>query len=97
MIVCLCVEGGIYGKGGLFGLVCCKLQALHGSLRIRAPANIFRIHPVQVSHLIHTCLSKLYNHGDIISIYSLVADLQKALNPKDPASKHVAEVWGSVG
>ena len=36
----------------------------------------------QISHLIHTCLSKLYTHGDIISIYSLVSELHKALNPK---------------
>ena len=42
-------------------------------------------HPLpslQISHLIHTCLSKLYTHGDIISIYSLVSELHKALNPK---------------
>ena len=37
---------------------------------------------LQISHLIHTCLSKLYTHGDIISIYSLVSELHKALNPK---------------
>jgi hypothetical protein len=47
---------------------------------------------VQICHLLHICLTKLFTLADIISIYSLVGDLQKALNPKSPEYNDVKEV-----
>ncbi|GAX74410.1 hypothetical protein CEUSTIGMA_g1858.t1 [Chlamydomonas eustigma] len=44
-----------------------------------------------ISHLIHVCLTKLYTNADIISIYSLVGDLQKVLNPKNPDHNNIKQ------
>lgn len=41
----------------------------------------------QVRRLIFTCLSKLYTHGDMISIYARVSGLQSAMTAKDAATR----------
>ena len=47
---------------------------------------------LQIRRLICSCLSKLYTHGDMISIYSRITTLQQFLAGKDSSGRSVTDV-----